>query len=393
MINPNTKVVPIDHGWANMKTEQDVFTSGVSEITTEPALFNDVLEYNNKYYKIGGKRLEVKEDKVHDDNYYLLTLAATAMTLERLHIRDAHVLWAVGLPLTRFGEEKDDFIKYLMRDKEVTFKYNKIQYHIVVEKVSVYPQCYAAVSDKLRFFDNKVYIVAFHDTWEKFVGWIDPGALDIFDKGIEEEEDTLIEEEDLNIEISPNEEMLALLERLALANGTGNSDRDSSEIEGMAPQEEFITQRDLYMKLYNVIKVNLVSEEKRRVCPCGWYSVINEEGEDEKLLVFDVQLNSYEDIQRNIKNITPDMSVDALQELYFGTCDVKPELFELQLLLDYIIDTGEMPLYFELSQREAFDLKEIGEAYQKIAATKEDEDSWLKELFEKAPILQQMDWR
>ena len=37
MINPNTKVVPIDHGWANMKTEQDVFTSGVSEITTEPA--------------------------------------------------------------------------------------------------------------------------------------------------------------------------------------------------------------------------------------------------------------------------------------------------------------------------------------------------------------------
>ena len=66
------------------------------------------------------------------------------------------MLWAVGLPLTRFGEEKDDFIKYLMRDKEVTFKYNKIQYHIVVEKVSVYPQCYAAVSDKLRFFDNFV---------------------------------------------------------------------------------------------------------------------------------------------------------------------------------------------------------------------------------------------
>ena len=91
MINPNTKVVPIDHGWANMKTEQDVFTSGVSEITTEPALFNDVLEYNNKYYKIGGKRLEVKEDKVHDDNYYLLTLAATAMTLERLIFQKPYV--------------------------------------------------------------------------------------------------------------------------------------------------------------------------------------------------------------------------------------------------------------------------------------------------------------
>ena len=81
------------------------------------------------------------------------------MTLEKMHKRDAHVLWAVGLPLTRFGEEKDDFIKYLMKNKEVTFKYNKIKYHIVVEKVSVYPQCYAAVSDKLRFFDNKVLVV------------------------------------------------------------------------------------------------------------------------------------------------------------------------------------------------------------------------------------------
>lgn len=157
MINQNTVVVAIDHGWANMKTEQDVFTSGVSEITTEPALYNDVLEYEGKYYKIGGKRLEVKEDKIHDDNYYLLSLAATAMTLEKMHKRDAHVLWAVGLPLTRFGEEKDEFIQYLMRNKEVTFKYNKIKYHIVIEKISVYPQCYAAVSDKLRFFDNKVW--------------------------------------------------------------------------------------------------------------------------------------------------------------------------------------------------------------------------------------------
>ena len=30
MINPNTKVVPIDHGWANMKTEQAVFSHETS---------------------------------------------------------------------------------------------------------------------------------------------------------------------------------------------------------------------------------------------------------------------------------------------------------------------------------------------------------------------------
>ena len=218
---------------------------------------------------------------------------------------------------------------------------------------------------------KEAYIVAFHDTWEKFVGWIDPGALDIFDKGIEVGDSNVFEisDEVEDIDISPNEEMLALLEKLALGDV---SDEDADEAgEPMSADAGFVSERDLYMKLYSIVKANLVSEEKRRICPCGWYSVINDAGEDEKLLVFDVQLHAYADIERNIVNISTDVSVDALQSLYFGKCDVKPE-------------------YFELSQREAFELKEIGEAYQRVATTKEDEDMWLKELYESAPILQQI---
>ena len=234
-----------------------------------------------------------------------------------------------------------------------------------------------------------VNIVAFHDTWEKFAGWIDPGALDIFDKDIEVESDNVfIEEETEENEISPNEEMLALLEQLALNPDSDNCDQGKKDI--LSSQEEFVTQRDLYMKLYNVMKANLVSDEKQKICPCGWYSVINDEGDEEKLLVFDIQMSFYTEIERNIKNITNDLSVDAFQELFFEECNVKPNLSELQLLLDYIIDNGEMPLYFELSQRDAFDLKKIGEAYQRVAATKTDEDIWLKDLFESAPVLQQI---
>lgn len=234
------------------------------------------------------------------------------------------------------------------------------------------------------------YIVAFHDTWEKFAGWIDPGKLDIFDKEIEAEDDTAIEEETEKVEISPNEEMLALLDKLALGQKTDIDEQGAENNDVVTSQEDYVTQRDLYMKLYNIMKANLVSNEKRRICPCGWYSVINDEGEDEKLLVFDAQTDCYADIERNIKNITADLSVDAFQELFFGDCDVKPELAELQLLLDYITDIGEMPMYFELSWREAFDLKEIGKAYQRVAATKTDEDQWLKELFESAPVLWQI---
>ncbi len=55
--NNNIEVIGIDHGWANMKSSNEIFVSGIKEITTEPALYDNVLEYKEKYYKIGGKRL------------------------------------------------------------------------------------------------------------------------------------------------------------------------------------------------------------------------------------------------------------------------------------------------------------------------------------------------
>ena len=60
-----------------MKTISQVFVTGVKEITTTPALFGDVLEYEGKFYKVGTVRQEVKDTKVEDDSFYLLTLAAS----------------------------------------------------------------------------------------------------------------------------------------------------------------------------------------------------------------------------------------------------------------------------------------------------------------------------
>lgn len=159
IMDKNTIVLGIDHGWANMKTFHEVFTSGVKEISTAPAMYNDTLEYNGKIYKIGGKRLEVKSTKVEDDNYYHLTLAAIAKELAFRRINKANLLLAVGLPLTRFGEEKDDFIKYLSQNKEVNFKYEKRQYNVKIERISVYPQCYGAVADRLYLYPQKQLVV------------------------------------------------------------------------------------------------------------------------------------------------------------------------------------------------------------------------------------------
>ena len=66
-----------------MKTVTQVFVTGVKEITTTPALFGDVLEYEGKFYKVGTVRQEVKDTKVVDGSFYLFTLAAVAKELKK----------------------------------------------------------------------------------------------------------------------------------------------------------------------------------------------------------------------------------------------------------------------------------------------------------------------
>ena len=81
-MNNKLEVIGIDHGWSMMKTISQVFVTGVKEITTTPALFGDVLEYEGKFYKVGTVRQEVKDTKVEDDSFYLLTLARSLRCTE-----------------------------------------------------------------------------------------------------------------------------------------------------------------------------------------------------------------------------------------------------------------------------------------------------------------------
>ena len=63
------------------------------------------------------------------------------------------------MPLTRFGSEKSDFVKYLTAERDIEFLFENIKYHVVIENVAVFPQCYAAVADKLQTFNKKTLIV------------------------------------------------------------------------------------------------------------------------------------------------------------------------------------------------------------------------------------------
>ena len=141
----NTVIIGVDHGWSQMKTAETVFSSGVEEILSEPAFFDDVLEYGGKYYKVGTKRDVVMNSKTENGDYYLLTLASMAKEMARRNMSTEKVILATGLPATRYGAEKKEFIEYLSRNKDIRFKFEQKEYRIQLEKVAVFPQGYAAV--------------------------------------------------------------------------------------------------------------------------------------------------------------------------------------------------------------------------------------------------------
>ncbi|MCI5891774.1 MAG: ParM/StbA family protein [Lachnospira sp.] len=159
MVNENIQIIGIDQGWQNIKTENDCFTTAVEE-RCNPTFREQVLEYDGKCYVIGGKRLEVKSSKVEDEDFYLLMLAGIARELKaRGNIKEASVYLAVGLPLTRFGEERADYVSYLSKNKELMFKYGDEEYHVKLLKVFVYPQCYSAVVNRIPYFERRTVVV------------------------------------------------------------------------------------------------------------------------------------------------------------------------------------------------------------------------------------------
>lgn len=153
------EIIGIDHGWSYIKTANSVFKSGVKEISTEPAFFDDVLEYKDKFYKIGTSRMEVKKNKVETPYYYYLTLAAIAKEMKLRKKQDLRIVIAAGLPASRYGDEKKDFQKYLTQNEEIIFRFEEENFHIWIDKAFIYPQCFPAVIDSLPMFSSKVVVV------------------------------------------------------------------------------------------------------------------------------------------------------------------------------------------------------------------------------------------
>ena len=111
-----------------------------------------MLIYQGHYYQIGVWHKEYVAEKVMDEDYYILTLAAIARELSRENLTEASVYLAVGLPLSWAKKQGAAFRAYLLRNSSVEFDSRNKHYRIRLVGAGMFPQGYAAVVSNMGIF-------------------------------------------------------------------------------------------------------------------------------------------------------------------------------------------------------------------------------------------------
>ena len=110
-MNNKPILIPIDHGYGNVKTPNFIFPTGIIACDAEPAMATDKLCWAGRWYAIGDSHKEFLADKTADEDYLKLTMVAIAKEVKLRHRTEAAVWLAVGLPLTWYGEQKESFAR------------------------------------------------------------------------------------------------------------------------------------------------------------------------------------------------------------------------------------------------------------------------------------------
>lgn len=140
-------LIAIDHGNQNIKTAHHApFVAGVQESDVKP-FGNNVLQYGEKYYRLTDQRIPYHRDKTEDDRFFILTLYAIAYEIEATNSYTDSVMrvqLAVGLPPAHYGAQHNRFTQYFMGRGAIRFSLDGKPYSIYIERVSCFPQSYAA---------------------------------------------------------------------------------------------------------------------------------------------------------------------------------------------------------------------------------------------------------
>lgn len=207
-------------------------------------------------------------------------------------------------------------------------------------------------------------IVDFHDTWDKFNFWLDPKKL-------------LIDEFGDYVDTDGESKEKGLIDNLPENKGTEKYD----------PLKLW----DVYLKIYSAMEVNSMGIIHADVYPNGWYNIVNDDGEDEKLLVYDHQLDGYKAIAEDAKKLWDvNKSCEYILENYFDTEGSLPLPEEIKPLIEMLYENKEMPEYFTFLERDDVDAKIIAQRIIDEDLRSSEEDELLSELFNSKRILKEI---
>ena len=170
---------------------------------------------------------------------------------------------------------------------------------------------------------EKVYLVDFNDIWGSFANWMNPEFL------------------------------------------LGNQDTVIPIPEPQKPGKkshwvEWAMFRDLLDGIQTVCLGGLPAIS---VLPSGWYDIIDEDGNDQKVLVFESQLSGYQDMWEKRNPLLGDPEYTPARALsdFFGGFGLMPSHKDLDLLLQHCRTTNAIPSFFSFDQRQDIDATYIAQ--------------------------------
>ncbi|MCR5636138.1 MAG: DEAD/DEAH box helicase [Clostridiales bacterium] len=169
---------------------------------------------------------------------------------------------------------------------------------------------------------EKVNLVDFNDKWTVFNKWLNPKWL--FSETYD-------------------------------ANNTDNVQYDNKPA---SPQEkEEIYSWELCKEAYNILSAKATSYNSTITLPAGWYPLIDEDGYDYPLLVFEDQIKGYINLMKDKKEILSKDFVDVsdLIEKYFSGFCMRPSEREIALLIDNLKNFEEEPMVHAFVDRKKVD--------------------------------------
>lgn len=150
-------LISIDHGNKQIKViHHEPFTSGVIAGNTKP-FHGESLLYQGTYYTLSNQRIPYRRDKTDDERFFILTLFAIAYELQNMpltHTETIPIQLAVGLPPAHYGTQRAKFSAYFLNRGPIQFVFQEIEFCILIDEVSCYPQSYAAAVTVFQSLQN-----------------------------------------------------------------------------------------------------------------------------------------------------------------------------------------------------------------------------------------------